>query len=135
MKELDEYLTQDCGGKFQDKTWFLGLLGSFRYTPTGEKAEVGFRYFACDAETVLAVFRRADVAALLALPFALDEEGDADTSAVRVSMRYTASGSAVALQVDEYVDSEPRPRSDVWLLEGAAGQAVIAQIKKLDQSN
>jgi hypothetical protein len=134
MKSLDECLTQDHGGKFADKSWLFGLLGAFRYTPTGEKMDVGFRHFATDAATVLAAFERRDVNALLALPFALDDEGDADTSAVLVTMRYTPTGSAIALQVEEYVEGDPRPRSEVWLLEGAAGQAVIAQITKLDQS-
>jgi len=134
MKPLDETLTEDHGGKFQDKTWLFGLLGAFRYIPTGEKMEVGFRYYASDAAMVLAAFETRDVSALLALPFALDEDGDADTSAVAVTMRYTPSGSAVALQVEEYVQSNPQPRSEVWLLEGAAGQAVLAQITKLDQS-
>jgi hypothetical protein len=134
MKDLDDFLTQDCNGKFKDKTWLLGLFGSFQYTPTGEKADNGFRYFACDVGTVLTAFRSGNVGALLALPFALDADGEADTSAVAVTMRYTASGSAVALQVEEHRDGKAEPRSEVWLVEGAAGQAVIAQIKQLDQS-
>lgn len=135
MKSLDDFLTQDLGGKFQDKTWLFGLFGSFVYTPTGEKAVSGFRYYACDASAAQAAFQSGDVGALLRLPFALDEDGDPDTSAVAVVMRYTASGSAVALQVEMHQQSEPMPASSVWLLEGPAAQALIAQVKQLDQSS
>jgi len=135
VKDLDDFLTQDCHGKFQDKTWLFGLFGSFQYTPTGEKAELGFRDFACDLGTVLAAFQAGGVGALLGLPCALDSDGDAGTSAVAVKLRYTASGSAVALQFEQYRKDEPEPASEVWLLEGAAAQGLIAPIKQLDQSS
>jgi hypothetical protein len=133
-KELDDFLTQDCNGKFVDGTWLFGLLGSFKYTPTSEKVVTGFRYFACDAATVRAAFDAGDVAGLLKLPFALDEDGDADSSGVAVNLRYTASGSAVALQVEEHQNAQPVPVSEVRLYEGAEAQALLPVIKKLDQS-
>jgi hypothetical protein len=134
-KEIDDFLVQDCQGKFKDKTWFLGLFGSMIYKPTGEKVEQGFRYFACDVGPLLEAFRAANMAAMLELPFALDEDGDPDTSSVLINLYYTASGSALAMQVQEYQKSHPVPMTPVVLLEGPQAQALIAQVKELDQSN
>jgi hypothetical protein len=134
-KELDDFLTQDCNGKFVDGTWLFGIFGSFKYTPTKEKVELGFRYFACDVQAVRAAFEAGDIAGLLRLPFALDESGDADTSAVAVNLRYTASGSAVALQVEEHQNSVPTPVSAVRLYEGAEAKALLPLVQQLDQSH
>lgn len=134
-KELEDYLLQDCQGKFKDKSWFFGLFGSMIYTPTGEKFAGGFRYFACGIGPVLEAFERKDIAALLKLPFALDDEGDADTSSVVVNLHYTPSGSALAMQVEQYQNSNPVPVSPVIFLEGTEASSLIAQVKELDQSN
>lgn len=134
-KGIDEYLEEDCGGKFKDKTWLLGLFGSVVYTPTGEKVAGGFRYFTCDIGPVLQAFEARDVGAMLALPYALDDDGEPDTSAVMVNLHYTPSGSAVAIQVTEYQNSEPIAVSPVWLAEGAEAQGLLPQVKELDQSS
>jgi hypothetical protein len=134
-KEIDEFLLEDCQGKFKDKSWFFGMFGSKIYTPTGEKIEEGYRYFACDVGQVVEAFRTGNLAAMQQLPFALDEDGDPDTSSVLISLYYTPSGSAIAMQVEQYQNHDPRPVTPVVLLEGAEAQARIAQIKELDQTN
>lgn len=134
-KNIDEFLEEDCGGKFKDKTWLLGFFGSVIYTPTGEKVAGGFRYFSCEVAPVIQAFEARDIGAMLALPYALDDDGEPDTSTVLVSLHYTPSGSALAIQVQEYQNSEPIPVSPVWLMEGAEAQSFLAQVKELDQSN
>lgn len=135
VKDIDEYLVQDCGGKFQNKTRLFGLFGSMVYVPTREKVKGGFRYFACELPAVLEAFESGDVSRFLDLPFAVDDDGDPDTSAIVVDIHYTPSGSVVALQVREYQNHNPTPVTPVRLLEGAAGQAALTQIVELDQSN
>ncbi len=135
MKDIDDYLVQDCGGKFEDKTWLFGLFGSMVYLPTGEKVKGGFRYFACELPAVLEAFESGDLSRFLELPFAVDADGDVDTSAIVVDLHYTPSGSVVALQVREYQNHNPTPVTPVRLLEGPAGRAVLTQIVELDQSN
>lgn len=135
FKEIDDFLTQDCQGKFKDKSWFLGLFGSMIYTPTKEKVLQGFRYFACDTAPVIAACQSGNLADIAQLPFALDDDGDPDTGAVLINLYYTESGSMLALQVEEYQNSNPVPVTPVVLLEGPAAQSQIALVKKLDQSN
>lgn len=133
-KDLEDFLKEDCQGKFEDKTRFLGLLGSKIYTPTGEKVIGGFRYFACDVEPVIEAFNRGDLAAMLELPFALDEDGESDTSSVLISLEYTDSGSMLAMQVQEYQNYQPVAVTPSVLLEGVEAKALIAHAKELDQS-
>ncbi len=134
-KEIDEFLIEDCQGRFRDKSWLFGLLGSKVYTPTGEKVEEGYRYFACDVGPVVEAFRSGNLAALQQLPFALDEDGDPDTSAVLISLYYTPSGTAIAMQIEQYQNSRPVPVTPVVVLEGPDARARIAQVKELDQTN
>lgn len=135
MKDIDDFLVQDCGGKFENKTWLFGLFGSMVYVPTREKVKGGFRYFACELPEVLEAFESGDVSRFLKLPFAVDEEGDVDTSSIVLDLHYTPSGSVVALQVREYQNHNPTPVTSVRLLEGAAGRAALKQVMELDQSN
>ena len=134
-KDIDAFLLEDCQGKFKDKSWFFGLFGSTIYVPTGEKVSGGFRYFACPVAAVLQCFSTLDLAAMLRLPFALDDDGDPDTSSVLISLHYTESGSVLAMQVQEYQNYHPVPLSPVVLLEGAQAQPHMALVKELDQSN
>jgi hypothetical protein len=133
-KMLDDFLTQDCGGKFQDKTWLFGLFGSVVYTPTGEKVLGGFRYFKCEPQALLQAFQAGDLAGISRLPYALEEDGSPDTSALLIALHYTASGSAVAMQVQGYQDSQPVALGPTVLLEGDAAKAVIGQVRAIDQS-
>lgn len=135
VKSIDEYLVEDCGGKFADKTWLFGLFGSMVYVPTGEKVTGGFRYFACELPQVVEAFEARALSTLLELPFALDDDGEPDTSTIVVDLHYTSSGSAVAMQVREYQNSEPVPVTPVILLEGPDAKAIVEQVKQLDQSN
>lgn len=134
-KDIDAFLTEDCGGKVKDKTWLLGLFGSVVYTVTGEKVLGGFRYFTCEPAPLLEALERKDLKAMLALPFALDEDGEADTSSLLISLHYTDTGSMLAMQVSEYQNYNPVPISPVTFLEGAEAKSLIADVKALDQSN
>lgn len=132
---LDDFLFKQCADKFKDKTRFLGLFGSVVYTVTGEKLEGGFRYFACEPEPLLDAFSRRDLAAMLELPFAVDDDGDPDTSSLYISLNYTKSGSVLAMQVRQYQNSNPVPISPPVLVEGPEAGPLVAKAKELDQSN
>ncbi len=113
----------------------LLVLSELVYQPTSEKVTEGFRYFACAMGGILAALQARDFAALEKLPFALDDEGDADTSAVRLDVAYTNSGSVVAVQPVEYKDSMPTPVAPVLLFEGAEARQLLVSAKALDQSS
>jgi len=134
-KDIDQFLVEDCQGKFKDKTKFLGLFGSVIYTVTGEKVLGGYRYFTCPTEPLQEAFGKLDLAGMLTLPFALDDDGDPDTSSLLISLHYTDSGSVLAMQVQEYQNSRPIPITPVILLEGAAAKVHIENVKELDQTN
>lgn len=101
------------------------------YKSTGEKVTEGFRYFACGIADVAVAATSGNFEALTKLPFALDEDGDRDTSGVLIDLAYTPSGSFVAVQPVEYQNSAPCPVAAPFVLEGAAGQSVIAWVKQL----
>lgn len=134
-KDIDDFLAQDTNGKVKDKTWFLGMFGSVTYTVTGEKVHGGFRYFTCEPAPLLEALERRDIKAMLELPFALDEDGEVDTSSLLINLHYTDSGSMLAMQVTEYQNYNPTPISPVTFLEGQEAKDLIADVKALDQSN
>ncbi len=101
------------------------------YTPTSEKITSAFRYFACDIAQVVAAVEAGDFVALTKLPYSLDDDGDRDTSSVLIDLAYTPSGSFVAVQAVEYQNYNPTPVTATSVLEGAAGQSVIAQVTEL----
>lgn len=107
------------------------ILSELIYKPTGEKITEAFRYFACDIDPVAAAACAGDLAALTELPYALDEDGDRDTSAVLVDLAYTPSGSFVAVQPVEYRDYSPTPVAAPVVLEGDPAKALIASAKAL----
>lgn len=77
------------------------------YTPTNEKVIEGFRYFLNPIEELVAAFDAGDLAAINSLDFALDEDGDPDTTSVCLLLAYTESGSFLAAQPQEYQDYVP----------------------------
>ncbi len=101
------------------------------FTPTGEVITDGFRYFTCGIDAVAPLAKAGDLEALSKLPFALDDEGDRDTSSVLINIAYTPSGSFVAVQPVEYQNSSPVPVAPTLVLEGPAGQRLIAFAKAL----
>ncbi|MBK7586403.1 MAG: hypothetical protein IPI67_40220 [Myxococcales bacterium] len=109
----------------------LLVLSELIYKPTGEKVTEAFRYFRCDIGQVAAAAVAGDFVALTKLPYALDEDGDRDTSGVLIDLAYTPSGSFVAVQPVEYQNSSPTPVAAALVLEGPAGQAVITPAKAL----
>ena len=133
-KDIDDFLAQDCPGKFKDKTRFLGLVGSVIYTVTGEELKGGFRYFECEPEDLVAAFENMDLKAMLDLEYAEDEDGDPDTSSLLITLHYTDSGSVLAMQVQQYQNYQPVPITPVVFLEGPAAKAHIELVKELDQS-
>jgi hypothetical protein len=119
--------------KFEMRKKFL-IFNNLHYRSTGEKVVFGFRYFDCPIDGVVDAFRKSDFDALDALPFALDEDGDVDTSGVLIDLAYTESGAFIAAQPVEYQNYNPTPVAESFVLEGDAAKAVFARIKGLDQS-
>lgn len=113
----------------------LLVMSELIYKPTSEKVIEGFRYFACGVDAVMDAFRRGDFAALEKLPFSLDEDGDPDTSSVRLDVAYTGSGNVVAAQPVEFQEYNPTPVAEVLLLEGEAARRAHAIVTALDQSS
>jgi len=83
------------------------LFSSIIHTPSGEKVVEGFRYFTNPIEEVVAAFETGDVAALTALDYALDDEGEPDTTSVCIKLAYVKSGAFLAAQPQEYQDYVP----------------------------
>ena len=69
------------------------LFTSVIHKPTGEKVIEGYRYFATDTDAVIAAFETGDIAALQALPYALDEDGRALAEYRRRTLRSQPSHS------------------------------------------
>ena len=83
------------------------LFSSIIHTPSGEKVVEGFRYFTNSIEEVVAAFETGKVSALTALDYALDEDGDPDTTSVCIKLAYTKGGAFLAAQPQEYQDYVP----------------------------
>ena len=83
------------------------LFSSLIHTPSGEKVVEGYRYFTSSIDEVLAAFESGDLTKVQALDYALDEDGDPDTSSVALLLAYTKSGAFLAAQPQEYQDYEP----------------------------
>jgi hypothetical protein len=130
--DLEDFLKSHPS--FEQKRKLL-VLSELVYKPTAEKVVEGFRYFACGMDAVMDAFQRRDFAALRSLPFCLDEDGDPDTSGVRLDVAYTTSGSVVAAQPVEFKDYNPTPVAQVLLLEGEAARQAHAMVTALDQSS
>ncbi len=112
----------------------LLVFSSLHYKPTGEKVVVGFRYYACAAAEVVAVRDAGNQQALTALPYALDEDGDPDTSGTCLLIAYTKSVSILALQPQEYQDYVPVQLRPPLLFEGESAAALKGLVATLDQT-
>lgn len=123
------------------KTWLAGQPDLFEtkkklfgktviHKASGEKVVEGFRYFRSSIDEVVAAFESGDVAALQALEYALDADGDVDTSAVSLSLASTKSGAFLAAQPEQYQDYVP-----VRIREPRFLQGTPAQVKELDQTS
>ena len=127
-QRLDEQLAAHPNIEKRRKFLFFSEL---IYRPTGEKITEGFRYYNCGIEQVASAAAHGDFGTLSQLPFALDEDGDRDTSSVLVDLAYTASGSLVAVQPVKYQNYAPTAVTAPVIFEGPAGQAVVATAKYL----
>lgn len=133
LPRLEDHL-KALTDKFEIKRSML-VFKNLHYRPTGEKVVEGFRYFTCDIGQLLAAFNAQDFQGMTRLGFALDDEGEPDTSGVLLDVAYTASGAFVAAQPVEYQNHFPTPVAPVMLVEGPQAKAYIEAIKALDQSS
>ena len=108
------------------KLFFTSII----HKPSGEKVVEGFRYFAAPIEALVAAFESGDLAAIEALPYALDDDGDPDTTSVCLLLAYTEGGAFLAAQPQEYRDYEP-----FLVREPTYFTATGAQAAALDQSS
>ena len=108
------------------KLFFTSII----HKPSGEKVVEGFRYFAAPIEALVAAFESGDLAAIEALPYALDDDGDPDTTSVCLLLAYTEGGAFLAAQPQEYRDYEP-----FLVREPKYFTATGAQAAALDQSS
>lgn len=132
IQDLDDFLEKHPS--FEKKKKLL-IMSDLFYKPTSEKvSHGGFRYFECGIDDLLALFRQGDFAAIAKLPFSFDDDGDPDTSAVRLDLAYTASGSMVAAQPVEFQNYNPTPVAEVLFLEGDAAKRVAEHVASLDQT-
>lgn len=131
-KDLDDYL--DEWDEIEKRKKFL-IFTDLYYRPTSERVKQGFRYFHCHVTELLEAFANRDFEAIAALPFAIDEDGDEETSSVVLDLAYTDSGTLMAAQPVEYQDSIPVPMAEFWMLEAGEGKSFLPVFKKLDQSS
>ena len=131
IQSLSEWIASDPT-RFEKRRKML-VLSSTHYRPTGEQVTEGFRYYAWSIEDLLRVFDAGDMSALTKLPYALDEDGDRDTSGVLVDLAYTASVSLAAIQPVAYVDHAPTPQRPPLVLEGPQAQALKAVVLELGE--
>lgn len=103
------------------------------HKPTGEKVVEGFRYFHAGIDELVAAFDADDLAAIRELEYAVDEDGDVDTSSVCLLVAYTRSGAFLAAQPEEYQDYVPTlVREPKYLTVGSDARELAVA---LDQSN
>ena len=112
----------------------LLFFSSLIYKPTDEPVVQGFRYFQCEMAQILAAFDTGDIAAFEALPFAFDDDGDADTSSVCLLIAYTKSSAFLAFQPQEYQNYVPTLLRDPLLLEGTQASSARDIPSRLDQT-
>lgn len=128
MTEIPE-LTQWLAAQpdlFETKKKLFGK--SVIHKQSGEKVSEGFRYFRSSIDELLAALDTGDLAAVQRLEYALDEDGDADTSAVALLLAFTKSGAFLAAQPQEYQDYMP-----VLVREPRFFPSSVALIEELDQ--
>ena len=99
------------------------------HKPSGEKVVEGFRYFRASIDEVTSAFETGDLTAVQALEYALDEDGDADTTSVALLLAYTKSGAFLAAQPEEHRNYEPVRVREPRFFPGS-----VALVAELDQS-
>lgn len=77
------------------------------HKPTGAKVKEGFRYFHADPAELVAAFDADDLETIAALEYAIDDEGEVDTSGVCLKVAYTKGGEFFAAQPEQYIDYVP----------------------------
>ncbi len=131
--DLSDHLRQMTDQFFEKKKFFF--WNKLIFKPTGEQVHEGFRYFHCPVEQLLDAYSRGDFAAIANLPFAIDGEGDEDTSSVCLYVSYTDSGSVFAAQPEQYQNYCPTAVAPPVVWFGAQAQPLLSLAKHLDQTN
>ena len=126
IPDLTDWLTAQPD-LFETKKKLFGK--SVIHKPSGEKVVEGFRYFRSSIDELTAAFESGDLAAVQALEYALDKDGDADTTSVALLLAYTKSGAFLAAQPEEYQDYVPVPVREPRFFPGS-----VALVAELDQS-
>jgi len=129
--ELSDWLKNQTE-TFETKKRLL-VFTDLIHKPTGEKVVEGFRYFATDIDTLTAAFDADDLDSIAGLEYALDEDGDADTSAVCLLVAYTPSGAFLAAQPQAFIDYVPTVVREPKYLTASSDLRTLAHA--LDQSN
>ncbi len=106
------------------------LFTSVIHKPSGEKVIEGYRYFQSSIDELTAAFESGDLAAAKELEYALDEDGDPDTSSVALLLAYTKSGAFLAAQPEEYQDYVPVKVREPRFFAGS-----IDLVEELDQTS
>jgi hypothetical protein len=106
------------------------LFKSVIHKPSGEKVIEGYRYFRSSIDELTAAFESGDLATVQALEYALDEDGDPDTSSVSLLLAYTKSGAFFAAQPEEYQDYVPVRVREPRFVAGS-----VDLVEELDQTN
>ncbi|MBT0994791.1 hypothetical protein KIN34_10900 [Cellulomonas sp. DKR-3] len=125
--ELTDWLTAQPE-LFETKKKLFGK--SVIHKPSGEKVVEGYRYFRSSIDELTAAFESGDLAAVQALEYALDEDGDPDTSAVALLLAYTKNGAFLAAQPEEYQDYVPVRVREPRFFPGS-----VALVDELDQTS
>ncbi|GEL96346.1 hypothetical protein [Cellulomonas composti] len=112
---------------FETKKKLFGK--SVIHKASGEKVVEGFRYFNSSIEELIAAFESGDLSAVQALEYALDEDGDPDTTSVALLLAYTKSGAFFAAQPEEHQDYVPVRVREPRFFPGS-----VALVAELDQS-
>jgi|GEM_PF-1544818 len=99
------------------------------HKPSGEKVVEGYRYFRSSIDELTAAFESGDLAAVQALEYALDEDGDPDTTSVAILLAYTKNGAFLAAQPEEHQNYEP-----VRVREPRYFPGSVALVAELDQT-
>lgn len=110
------------------------LFTRLTHRPSGNPIHIGFRCFSCPLEPLLAAFATGDLAAVAALPLAVDDNGSPAINTVRIDLAHVPGGDLVAAQPLRYTDYVSEPAAPALILEGAAARELADLVRRLDQT-
>jgi len=104
------------------------------HQPSGNPVHIGFRCFSCPLEPLLTAFATGDLAAVAALPFAVDDSGSPTINTVRIDLAHVPGGELVAAQPLRYTDYVSEPAAPALILEGTAARGLVDLVLRMDQT-